>query len=250
VDLWPAIDIRGGRCVRLLQGDYAAETVFGDPLSVARSYVSAGAERLHIVDLDAARTGDPVNRDLIGTVVGEVGVPVQVGGGVRDEAAAEALFGLGVSRVVLGTAAIEEPQLLKLLSDRWPRGVVAGLDYRWLSSGTQDLAVRGWTQASGRLLPEVLSSLSDLPLAGVVVTDISRDGTGRGPDIAGLRRVLAESGLTVISSGGVASLDDLRLLASLSEGGRRLGGAIVGKALLAGEFSIAEAAGACAGRGQ
>jgi phosphoribosylformimino-5-aminoimidazole carboxamide ribotide isomerase len=234
----------------LLQGDYAAETVFGDPLSVARSYVSAGAERLHIVDLDAARTGDPVNRDLIGTVVGEVGVPVQVGGGVRDEAAAEALFGLGVSRVVLGTAAIEEPQLLKLLSDRWPRGVVAGLDYRWLSSGTQDLAVRGWTEASGRLLPEVLSSLSDLPLAGVVVTDISRDGTGRGPDIAGLRRVLAESGLTVISSGGVASLDDLRLLASLSEGGRRLGGAIVGKALLAGEFSIAEAAGACAGRGQ
>lgn len=250
MDLWPAIDIRGGRCVRLLQGDYAAETVFGDPLSVARSYVSAGAERLHIVDLDAARTGDPVNRDLIGTVVGEVGVPVQVGGGVRDEAAAEALFGLGVSRVVLGTAAIEEPQLLKLLSDRWPRGVVAGLDYRWLSSGTQDLAVRGWTEASGRLLPEVLSSLSDLPLAGVVVTDISRDGTGRGPDIAGLRRVLAESGLTVISSGGVASLDDLRLLASLSEGGRRLGGAIVGKALLAGEFSIAEAAGACAGRGQ
>jgi phosphoribosylformimino-5-aminoimidazole carboxamide ribotide isomerase len=250
VDLWPAIDIRGGRCVRLLQGDYAAETVFGDPLSVARSYVSAGAERLHIVDLDAARTGDPVNRDLIGTVVGAVGVPVQVGGGVRDEAAAEALFGLGVSRVVLGTAAIEEPQLLKLLSDRWPRGVVAGLDYRWLSSGTQDLAVRGWTEASGRLLPEVLSSLSDLPLAGVVVTDISRDGTGRGPDIAGLRCVLAESGLAVISSGGVASLDDLRLLASLSEGSRRLGGAIVGKALLAGEFSIAEAAGACAGRGQ
>jgi phosphoribosylformimino-5-aminoimidazole carboxamide ribonucleotide (ProFAR) isomerase len=140
--------------------------------------------------------------------------------------------------------------LLKLLSDRWPRGVVAGLDYRWLSSGTQDLAVRGWTEASGRLLPEVLSSLSDLPLAGVVVTDISRDGTGRGPDIAGLRCVLAESGLAVISSGGVASLDDLRLLASLSEGSRRLGGAIVGKALLAGEFSIAEAAGACAGRGQ
>jgi phosphoribosylformimino-5-aminoimidazole carboxamide ribotide isomerase len=246
MDLWPAIDVREGRCVRLYRGDFDNETPFGDPALVADEYVRAGAERLHIVDLDAARSGLAVNRDVIAAIVAGTGVPVQVGGGVRDEAAAEALIGAGVARVVLGTAAVEDPSLLARLSERWPARVVAGLDYRRNSSGELDVAVRGWTQASGRALVEILAAVAELALAAVVVTDIDRDGTGDGPDLAGLIAALSLPGPPVIASGGIAGASDLERLAALEVGGRRLAGAIVGRALLSGELALAEALAACA----
>jgi phosphoribosylformimino-5-aminoimidazole carboxamide ribotide isomerase len=246
MQLWPAIDIRDGRCVRLLQGDFERETNYGDPLTVAADYVQAGAERLHVVDLDAARTGLPVNRDFIGEIAGRVPVPVQVGGGIRDEASADALFSLGVSRVVLGTAAVTEPSLLGRLARRWPRRVVAGLDYRRAVDGVAELAVHGWTQGSGRTLTEVLAEFDDVELAAVVLTDISRDGTGDGPDLDGLTSVLAGVRIPVVASGGVATASDLERLAALEVDGMRLEGAIVGRALLSGTLSLADALRACA----
>jgi phosphoribosylformimino-5-aminoimidazole carboxamide ribotide isomerase len=247
MELWPAIDIREGRCVRLLRGDFNLETPFGDPALVAGEYVAQGAERLHIVDLDAALTGVGVNRQLIGRIVAGAGVPVQVGGGVRDEAAAEALIDLGVARVVIGTLAVEDAGLLERLSKRWPGRVVAGLDYRRNAAGELQVAVRGWTQPTGRTLADMLPGLGGLELAAVVVTDIDRDGTGDGPDLAGLAAVLRQSGLPVVASGGVASASDLERLAALEAGGRSLGGAIVGRALLSGQLSLADALAACAG---
>jgi len=246
VDLWPAIDIRGGRCVRLLRGDFGSETLYGDPGLVAGEYTHAGAERLHVVDLDAARSGVAVNRAVIAEIVGRTAVPVQVGGGVRDEATAGAMFDLGVARVVLGTAAVEDPFLLARLSERWPGRIVAGFDYRRNESGELEAAVRGWTQPSGRALSEMLPLLAELELAAVVVTDIDRDGTGDGPDMAGLTAVLGCSGLPIISSGGVAAAADLERLGALKVDGRRLAGAIVGRALLSGQLSMADAVAACA----
>jgi phosphoribosylformimino-5-aminoimidazole carboxamide ribotide isomerase len=255
VDLWPAIDIREGRCVRLLRGDFGIETSFGDPALVAADYVRAGAERLHVVDLDAALTGLPVNRGVIAAIVARAEVPVQVGGGVRDEGAAEALIGIGVARVVLGTAAAEAPQLLVRLSERWPNRVVAGLDYRRTGAGDLEVAVRGWSRQTGRSPDEILSTLNDLDLAGVVATDIERDGTGVGPDLEGLAQVLRACRPPVVSSGGVASASDLQRLAalevtSLAAGAAtapsRLDGAIVGRALLSGQLSLADALAACA----
>lgn len=255
MDLWPAIDIRDGRAVRLLRGDFDAETRYGDPVAVAESYVAAGARRLHLVDLDAARTGEPVNRSVIAALVSRVGaaVAVQVGGGVRSVAAAEALFGLGVERVVLGTVAVEQPGLLAFVAQRWPGRVVAGLDYRRLASGAKELALRGWSEGSGRLLADVVISLAEteldgVELAGVAVTDISRDGTGAGPDVATLLELLAISAVPVVASGGVASSSDLQDLAGVAAAGRTLDGVIVGKALLSGVMSMAEALAACAAR--
>lgn len=246
MDLWPSIDIRQGRCVRLLRGDFNLETLYGDPVVVADEYVRAGAERLHIVDLDAALTGVPTNREVIAAIAGLAGVPVQVGGGVRDEGAAEALIRLGVARVVLGTSAVEDPPLLVRLSQRWPGRVAAALDYHRNRVGELEVAVRGWSQPSGQSIAEILPALGDLALAGVVVTDIERDGTGDGPDLDGLARTLKATELAVVASGGVASVADLSALARLSAGKRHLDGVIVGRALLSGAFSIAEAVAACA----
>jgi len=245
VQLWPAIDIRDGRCVRLTQGDFDRETSYGDPLLVAEEYVRAGAERLHVVDLDAARSGVPVNRDVIGAIVARLGVPVQVGGGVRDEPAAAALVSLGASRVVLGTAAVKEPDLLERLASRWPERIVAGLDYRRDAAGIPEVAVHGWTEPSGRSLADVLARLREAELAGVVVTDIARDGTGDGPDLTGLEAVLGWARQPVVASGGVATAGDLWQLARLEAGGRRLQGVIVGRALLSGRLPLADAMAAC-----
>ncbi|HXY45211.1 MAG TPA: 1-(5-phosphoribosyl)-5-[(5-phosphoribosylamino)methylideneamino] imidazole-4-carboxamide isomerase [Acidimicrobiales bacterium] len=245
MQLWPAIDIREGRCVRLVQGDFDRETSYGDPLSVAEEYVRFGAERLHVVDLDAARTGFGANRDVIGAITRRLDVPVQVGGGVRDDASAEALLALGVERLVLGTAAVTEPSLLERLAARWPERILAGLDYRRNAAGVPEVAVRGWTQASGYPLAEVLGRLRGAELAGVVVTDIARDGTGEGPDLPGLGLVLGWTRLSVVASGGVASAGDLERLGALAVDGRRLEGAIVGRALLSGRLSLADALLAC-----
>ena len=242
MDLYAAIDLRAGACVRLVQGDYARERVYGgDPLAVAREFEADGAPWIHVVDLDAARTGRPENRSVVAAIAEAVDVPVQAGGGIRDEFSAEALLGAGVSRIVLGTAALEDPGLLRRVAARHPGRVAVGLDARH-----GEVAVRGWTQGSGRSLYDVLAAVGDAPLGAVVVTDISRDGMLTGPDVEGLAAVLARSEHPVVASGGVATLGDLRALASVEADGRRLSGAIVGTALHEGVFSVKEAVAACA----
>ena len=232
MELFPAIDVRDGRCVRLYQGDYAQETVYHeDPVEQARVFAAAGARWIHVVDLDAARTGQPVNRGVIAEIACAVDVPVQTGGGVRDEAAAEALFEAGVRRVVIGTAALEQPALVARLAARF--SVAVGLDARG-----REVAVRGWKRGSGRDLLDVASEFADVGVEALVVTEIARDGTLAGPDLEGLAEVLEASALPVVASGGVGTLDDLRALDALRGAGRSLAGVIVGKAIYEGAFSV------------
>ncbi len=241
MELYPAIDIRGGACVRLVQGDYAREKVYGgDPVAVAKEFEADGASWIHVVDLDAARTGRPENRAVVAAIAAAVAIPVQAGGGIRDEFSAEALLGAGVSRIVLGTAALEDPGLLRRVAQRHPHRVAVGLDARH-----GEVAVRGWTEGSGRTLTDVLNEIEDAELGAVVVTDISRDGMLGGPDLDGLAGVLAATRHPVVASGGVGTLDDLRALALVEAGGRPLARAIVGTAIHEGVFSVREAVLAC-----
>jgi phosphoribosylformimino-5-aminoimidazole carboxamide ribotide isomerase len=240
VELYPAIDLRGGRCVRLYQGDYGRETVYADdPVAQARTFAGAGAHWIHVVDLDAARTGEAVNRPVIVAIAGAVGptVAVQVGGGVRDDRSADELLGAGVTRVVLGTAAVEDPALVARLAARHPGGIAVGLDGR-----RGEVAVRGWTEQSGIAVVDAARRFGDVGVAALIVTEIARDGTLEGPDLDGLAAVLAAApaSVDVIASGGVGTVAHLRALAALDAGGRRLGGAIVGRALYDGAFTLAD----------
>jgi phosphoribosylformimino-5-aminoimidazole carboxamide ribotide isomerase len=243
MQFFPAIDVRDGKCVRLQQGDYSKETVYGgDPLSVAKEFEADGAPWIHVVDLDAARTGRPENRDVVAQIASSVGVPVQSGGGIRDEFSAEALLDAGITRIVIGTAALEQPRLVRRLAQRHPGRIAVGLDAR---SG--EAAVRGWTEGSGVTVLEAIEWFADAGVAAFIVTDIARDGMLTGPDIEGLARVLDATSADVIASGGVGSLDDLRGLRALEgAGGRSLAGVIVGKAIYEGVFSVADALGALA----
>lgn len=237
MDLYPAIDLRDGRCVRLYQGDYGRETVYGDdPVAQARAFAADGASWIHVVDLDAARTGDPVNRPVVEAIAGAVDVPVQAGGGVRDDAAADALLASGVRRVVVGTAALDDPAWVRRLAARHPGRVAVGLDARG-----RDVAVRGWVERSGHDLIEVARGFDGDGVAALVVTEIGRDGTLDGPALDQLADVLAATRLDVVASGGVGTLDDLRALTALDVGGRRLAGAIVGRALYEGAFLLPDA---------
>jgi len=236
-DLYVAIDLRDGRCVRLYQGDYGQETVYGDdPVAQARAFSAAGAPWIHVVDLDAARTGDPRNRAVVAAIAAAVEVPVQTGGGVRDDAAADALLAAGVGRVVVGTAALEDPAWVRRLATRHPGRVAVGLDARG-----RDVAVHGWVEGSGRDLLDVAREFDDAGVAALVVTEIGRDGTLEGPAVDQLSAVLAATSLDVVASGGVGTLDHVRALAALDVGGRRLAGVIVGKALYEGAFAVGDA---------
>lgn len=232
-ELYPAIDLRAGRVVRLTEGDFDAETVYGDDaVAVARSFAAAGAPWIHVVDLDAARTGDPVNRPVVAAIVAEVaGVSsVQTGGGVRSLDDAAALARIGVARVVMGSAAVRAPAMVDVVAGVVP--VAVGLDHR-----DGELAVDGWTERSGVRLADALGRF---PAASAfVITDIARDGRLEGPDLDGLSLAAATSRVPVIASGGVASLDDVGALASIDG----LGGIIVGRALYERRFSVAEALG-------
>ncbi|HMG44880.1 MAG TPA: 1-(5-phosphoribosyl)-5-[(5-phosphoribosylamino)methylideneamino]imidazole-4-carboxamide isomerase [Acidimicrobiales bacterium] len=242
MELYPAIDLLGGKCVQLYQGDYGRSRVYGDdPVAQAKAFAAEGAPWVHMVDLDAARTGSPRNRDLIAAVAGAVDVPVQTGGGVRDDAAAAALFDAGVRRVVVGTAALESPDWVRRLARRYPGGVAVGLDARG-----RDVAVRGWLEDSGRDVVDVAREFEDAGVAALVVTEIGRDGTLEGPALDQLAAVLEATSLDVVASGGVGSLDDLRALAALEVGARRLAGAIVGTAIYEGAFTVTEGVGASA----
>jgi phosphoribosylformimino-5-aminoimidazole carboxamide ribotide isomerase len=239
MDLYPAIDLRDGRCVRLYQGDYAQETVYGDdPVAQARAFAAAGTRWIHVVDLDAARTGVGHNRSVVAAIAAAVGpgVAVQTGGGVRDDGAADALLGAGVRRVVVGTAALDDPDWVRRLAARHPGQVAVGLDARG-----RDVAVRGWIEGSGHDVVDVARRFDDAGVAALIVTEIGRDGTLAGPALDQLAAVLEATSLDVIASGGVGSLDDLRALGALDVGGRRLAGAIVGRALYEGAFALPDA---------
>jgi phosphoribosylformimino-5-aminoimidazole carboxamide ribotide isomerase len=231
IELYPAIDLRGGRVVRLRRGDYADETVYGDdPVAVAQSFADAGATWIHIVDLDAAKSGDPVNRPIIESVVRSVRsvARVQTGGGVRSLDDARQLADTGVARVVMGSAAIADPSLVASASDIVP--VAVGLDHR-----DGEVSVHGWTEGSGLRLDDAYALF---PTAAVfVITDIGRDGMLEGPDVAGLTHSAAVAGVPVIASGGVAELADIARLAEIDG----LGGIITGKALYEGRFTVAAA---------
>jgi phosphoribosylformimino-5-aminoimidazole carboxamide ribotide isomerase len=204
---------------------------------VAASFVEQGARWIHVVDLDAARTGEPVNRAAVEAVVAAAGgARVEASGGVRDEPAAEALLDAGAARVVLGTAAVADPPLVGRLAARHPGGVAVGLDAR-----DSEVAVRGWTAGSGASVLDLVARFEGDGVGAFVVTDIGRDGTLTGPDLRGLASVLAATRVPVVASGGVGSLDDLRALAALEAGGRRLDGAIVGTAIHDGRFTVADA---------
>ena len=231
IELYPAIDIRDGRCVRLHQGDFARETVYdADPVHVAKAFADAGARWLHVVDLDAARLGEPVNRLIVEAIVAAVaadGVRVQTGGGVRTVADAAALAVIGVSRVVMGTAALRDPDVVAQASAKV--SIAVGLDHR-----DGELAVHGWTTAGGVKLVDAVSWFPNAD--AFIVTDIARDGTLEGPDVDGLDALSRTTTVGLIASGGVASLDDLRALSRL-----KLAGVITGKALYEGRFTIPQA---------
>ena len=227
--------------MRLYQGDFDKETAYGmDPVAVAQGYAAAGARWIHVVDLDAARTGTPENRPVMAVIARAVApaTKVQASGGVRDQASAEELLACGVDRVVLGTAAVENPELVCDLAGH--HQVAVGIDVRG-----REVAVRGWTEGSGVDLFDLLARFDDRGVAAVIVTDISRDGALGGPDVEGLAAVLDATDIPLIASGGVGTLADLEALATLRASGRGLAGAIVGKALYEGKFTVEEAIAAC-----
>ena len=232
MEIIPAIDIRGGRCVRLYQGDYGRETVFADdPVEVARRWQDEGAPRLHVVDLDGAREGRPVNAELVGRIVAVARVPVQVGGGLRDMPAIQRYLDTGVDRVVLGTAAVKDRALLADALAKHGQHVVVGVDAR---AGL--VAVEGWAEKTQLAVVELMSELAALGVPRFIYTDTARDGTLEGPDFQAVESLTAGVGVPVIYAGGVSSIDDLVRLASLG-----LEGAIVGQALYTRDVVLREA---------
>ena len=233
-ELIPALDLVGGQVVRLEQGDYARQTVHdADPAKRAAAFVSQGAPRLHVVDLEGARDGSAANEPALRDILAAAApVPVQVGGGVRTEQRMERLLELGCDRLVVGTVALEEPELVRRAALRWPGRLVLGLDAR---DGL--IAVRGWRETSSATALDVLARFADLPLAAVLHTDIARDGLLQGPNVAATEALARETALPVLASGGVGNLADLVALART----RVIAGAIVGKALYTGAVTLPEA---------
>ncbi len=233
--LYPAIDIRDGKAVRLIQGDYDQETAYDDdPVVAARRWVDGGARWLHVVDLDGARAGEPVNLEHVRRIVAAVNVPVQLGGGLRDSKKVEEAISSGVERVVLGTAAVRDPEMAEAIAAAHGERVVASVDAR---SGK--VAAEGWTQASDLATTEVIAALSDRGISRFVYTPVEVDGLMEGPDLDSLREAAKATDGELIYSGGVGSLNDLRALADL--GLENLGGVIVGRAIYEGRFGVAEA---------
>lgn len=232
LELLPAVDVADGRAVRLVQGEAGSATEYGDPLSAALQWQADGAQWVHLVDLDAA-FGRGSNRELLAEVVGKLDVKVELSGGIRDDESLAAAMATGCARVNLGTAALEDPHWCAKAIGEWGDRIAVGLDVR----GTT-LSARGWTQDGGELF-DVLARLDRDGCARYVVTDVRRDGTLTGPNLDLLRSVCAATDRPVVASGGVSSLDDLRALAALTDIG--VEGAIVGKALYAGAFTLPEA---------
>lgn len=232
MELWPAIDLLGGKAVRLHQGDYERVTVYhDDPAELARTF-RAASSHLHVVDLEGARQGRPVEAELIRAIVAAFGAGVEVGGGVRDRAAIEAYLALGADRVVLGTAAIRDAALVREAARAHPGRIVLALDAK---NGM--VATDGWLSVSTRTAVEVVREFAALPIAAILYTDIARDGMQVGPNVQATARLARDGGLPVLASGGVATLEDLRRLAA--EPG--IAGAIVGRALYEKAFTLDDA---------
>jgi len=238
----PAIDLRGGRCVRLRQGDFEQETVFGDdPAAMAARWESEGAECIHLVDLDGARSGRPVNVEAVVQIVARVRVPCQLGGGLRDQATIATWLDAGLSRVVVGTQALRDPDWFGLMAETYPGRLYLGLDAR-----DGRVATAGWLDVSSIQALTLARQFESLPLAGIIYTDIARDGTLEGPNLDAVAALAGAVRTPVIASGGVAELDDLERLGALP-----IAGCIVGRALYEGRFTLGEAirrAGASGGR--
>ncbi len=233
--LYPAIDILDGKAVRLLQGDYDQETTYDeDPVVAARRWESEGARWLHVVDLDGAKAGAPVNLAHVARIVATVGIPVQLGGGLRDSKKVEEAIATGVERVILGTAAVQDPDMAEAIAAAHGDRVVASVDARH-----GRVAAEGWTEESSSGPAEVIRSLSERGISRFVYTPVEVDGTMEGPDLDSVREMAAASDAELISSGGVGSLEDLQALVSL--GLPNLGGVIVGKALYERRFTVPEA---------
>jgi phosphoribosylformimino-5-aminoimidazole carboxamide ribotide isomerase len=235
MDVIPAIDLLEGRCVRLYQGDYARSQVYNDnPTEVARQWVEQGATRLHVVDLDGAKAGKPVNTKAIEAIVQAVPVPVQVGGGLRDRDGVAQMINIGVQQVILGTAAVEDHPLVEQLCEEFPGKIVVGIDARngWV-------ATHGWLETSEVAATELAQQMAQLGVAAIIYTDIHRDGTLIGPNLDALRELAGSVSIPVIASGGVSSITDLLSLLALEPLGVR--SVIVGRALYTGDVSLKEA---------
>ena len=233
MEVIPAIDIRGGRCVRLYQGDYDRETVFSDsPVEMAVRWADMGARRLHVVDLDAARSGRPDNLPVVGEIASAVDTPVQTGGGIRGPEAAKAAVEAGVDRVIIGTAAVEDPEMLVSVCDELgPDRVVVSVDAR-----DGYAATRGWTETSRRPAADVLADVLATGVRRIVYTDISRDGTQTEPNFAAIESLVGSSGLSILVAGGVASMEHLDALSRIGAEG-----AIIGTAAYTGRVDMAKA---------
>jgi phosphoribosylformimino-5-aminoimidazole carboxamide ribotide isomerase len=249
MELLPAIDLRGGSAVRLTQGDFGRQVDYGDPVELAVRYIEGGVRWIHVVDLEAARTGVQHEDAALAKIVRlaeDASVRVQAGGGIRSDEAAEEMLERGVARVVLGTGALEDPGLAGRCARRWPGRVAVGLDYRVGEDGAAEAQAQGWLAGSGWKVNELLDVWADEPLGAVVVTAVARDGMLGGPDVDAMAALLLQTELPLVASGGVGATQDLLRLAHLQAGGRRLAGAIVGKALAERRFSVEEALAACA----
>ncbi len=233
MEVIPAIDLRGGRCVRLFQGDYAQETVYSDdPVEVALRWQEMGAVRLHVVDLDGAARGEPVNLGVIESIAGSLTSPIQMGGGIRDMDAVKKALGIGVGRVVLGTSAVGNPDLVEAACQRFgPEALIVGVDAR---DGL--VATRGWRESSDVTAIDLVHQMAALGIRRFVYTDISRDGTMTEPNFQAIEELIKSADAAVIASGGVSSIEHLRRLAGLG-----VEGTIVGKALYEGAIDLREA---------
>lgn len=235
MEVIPAIDLLSGKCVRLYQGNYQQSEVFDDrPERVARRWVEEGATRLHVVDLDGAKVGKTSNLEAIASIVAAADVPIQVGGGLRDRDSVSALLNLGVNRAILGTIAVEQPNLVRDLAAEFPQQILVGIDAR-----NGRVATRGWLETSSVAATDLAQQMALMGVAGIIYTDIQRDGTLAGPNLEALREVASSVDIPIIASGGVSSVSDLLGLLGLASLG--VEGVIVGKALYTGDVILKEA---------
>lgn len=232
MQIWPAIDLRGGKCVRLRQGDYGRETVYGDdPTAMAQRWVRDGAKFLHLVDLDGAKEGQSINLPAVEAILAAVDIPCELGGGVRDEATIERLLALGLSRLVIGTRALKEPVWFRAMVRRYPNRLALGIDAK---EGM--VATDGWLETSATSAVDLAQQFAGEPVAAIIYTDIAKDGMLAGPNFEALSQMNAAVDFDVIASGGVTTADDVRQLAQLE-----LAGCIIGKSLYEGRLGLPEA---------
>ncbi|MHB0955293.1 MAG: 1-(5-phosphoribosyl)-5-[(5-phosphoribosylamino)methylideneamino]imidazole-4-carboxamide isomerase [Pirellulaceae bacterium] len=232
MQIWPAIDLRGGKCVRLRQGDYRQETVFGDdPVAIACRWRDSGARQLHLVDLEGARDGTLANRTTVAAILAAVTIPCQLGGGIRDEATIADLLALGLQRLVIGTQALKQPDWFRRMCHKFPGRLVVGLDAR-----NGFVATDGWLETSQVEATTWARALADEPIAGLVYTDIAKDGMMEGPNLQAMAEMASSVSVPVIASGGVTTAEDVRRLTATG-----VAGCIIGRALYEGTLTLRDA---------